>query len=216
MFSIKEAGLLIGLLLILSGFSKPKPKILIIGDSISIGYFPYVKKELSDAAVLTHNPGNAMYSGNGLKKIKQWLGNEKWDIIQFNWGLWDLAYRRPTTGNRLNRDKINGKVTHTTEEYAKNLDSLVKMLKTTHARLIFVTTTYVPESEPGRFTKDVKRYNQVAKKVMRENGVLINDIYAKSKRIHKKYGLGDDNVHYNEEGYKHLAEYIAGFLRKQF
>lgn len=76
-------------------------------------------------------------------------------------------------------------------------------------------STYVPESEPGRFTRDVKRYNVVAKKVMRENGVLINDIYANSKRIHKKYGLGDDNVHYNEEGYEHLARYIYRFLRKE-
>lgn len=159
-----KAGILMLLLCLLSGFSRPKPKVLIIGDSISIGYFPYVKKELSDVAVLTHNAGNAAYTGNGLHKIRQWLGKEKWDIIQFNWGLWDLAYRRPVPGNSLNRDKIKGKITHTTEEYAGNLDSLVKILKATHAKLIFVTTTYVPDQEPGRYTEDVEKYNKVAKK----------------------------------------------------
>lgn len=212
---MKAAGISMILLFLFSGFSRPKPKVLVIGDSISIGYFPYVKKELSDVALLTHNPGNAMYTGNGLREIKQWIGKEKWDIIQFNWGLWDLAYRRPTPEDRLNRDRINGKVTHTTEEYAKNLDSLVKILKATGAKLIFVTITYVPEQEPGRYTKDVKRYNEVAKRAMRANGVLINDIYTHSKKIHKKYGLGDDNVHYNEKGYKHLAQYIYRFLRKE-
>lgn len=212
---MKKSGIFMLFLFLFSGFSRPKPKVLIIGDSISIGYFPYVKQELSDVAVLTHNKGNAAYTGNGLHKIHQWLGKERWDIIQFNWGLWDLAYRLPVPGNSLNRDKIKGKITHTTEEYARNLDSLVQILKATHAKLIFVTTTYVPGQEPGRYTEDVGKYNKVAEKVMRKNGVLIHDIYARSKRIHKKYGLGADDVHYSREGYEHLAKYISAFLLKE-
>lgn len=212
---MKKAGILMILLFLFSGFSNPKPKVLIIGDSISIGYFPYVKKELSDVAVLTHNPGNAKFTENGLEKIRQWLGAEKWDVIQFNWGLWDLAYRMGEGKNRKGRDKKNGTLTATPEEYAENLDSLVQILKSTHARLIFVTTTYVPEHEPGRYTKDVKKYNEIAKKIMRANGVLINNIYAKSKKIHKKYGLGESNVHYTKKGYEHLARYVSRVLRKE-
>ena len=111
--------------------------------------------------------------------------------------------------------KADGKVTATVEEYAKNLDSLVQILKSTHARLIFVTTTYVPENEPGRFTKDPENYNRAAVQVMKANGVLVNDIYGKSKKIHKKYGLRANNVHYKPEGYKELAKYISRFLEKE-
>lgn len=202
-------------LFLLTGFSLPEPKVLIIGDSISIGYFPYIKDQLSDVAVLKHNRGNAEYTGYGLENIRQWIGNEKWDVIQFNWGLWDLAYRMGEGRNRKGLNKKNGTLTTTPAAYARNLDSLLKILRETHAKLIFVTTTYVPGNEPGRYTKDVKRYNKIAKRIMRANGVLINDIYAKSKKIHQKYGLGDKNVHYTKEGYKHLAKYVGGFLRKE-
>ena len=79
----------------LTSFSEKKPKILIIGDSISIGYTPFVKENLIEKAIVKHNPGNAQHSGTGLKKVKEWIGDEDWDIIQFNWGLWDLCYRHP-------------------------------------------------------------------------------------------------------------------------
>ncbi|HEX5552003.1 MAG TPA: SGNH/GDSL hydrolase family protein [Chitinophagaceae bacterium] len=212
---MKKTCILLVMVLLVSGFSKPKPKILIIGDSISIGYFPYVKEALSNVAILEHNPGNGKYTRNGLTKIHQWLGNEQWDVIQFNWGLWDLAYRQPTAKNKLALNKTDGRVTATPAEYARNLDSLVQILKDTHARLIFVTTSYVPEKEPGRYSKDVKRYNDIAKRIMKANGVAINDVYAKSKMIHKKYGRGDRNVHYTKVGYQRLAEYITGFLKKE-
>ena len=29
-------------------------------------------------------------------------------MIHFNWGIWDIAYRKPTPANRYNRDKVNG------------------------------------------------------------------------------------------------------------
>lgn len=212
---MEKVGVSILLVFLFSGFSNPKPKVLIIGDSISIGYFPYIKEELTDVAILTHNPGNAEYTGTGLKKVRQWLGTEKWDIIQFNWGLWDLAYRSPTANNPMTLNKKNGKVTSTPEEYARNLDSLVQILKGTHAKLIFVTTTYVPRKEPGRYTEDAKKYNKIAEKIMKANGVFVNDVYARSEKIHEKYGLGDKNVHYTKEGYRHLAKYITGFLRKE-
>jgi lysophospholipase L1-like esterase len=211
---MKKNSFIVLLAFLFMGFTPPKSRILIIGDSISIGYFPFVKETMSGKAVLVHNAGNAQNTGTGLKKIREWIGNEKWDIIQFNWGLWDLTHRNPTPGNPMRLDK-KGKVTFTPEEYGRNLDSLVKILKSTHAKLIFVTTTYVPEDEPGRFTADPKKYNKVAMKIMKANGVQVNDIYAASKKIHSRYGKGDNNVHYKPEGYKLLAERITRFLEKQ-
>jgi hypothetical protein len=66
------------------------PRVLLIGDSISGGYQKEVKRLLEGKAVVVKNPGNAEYTGTGLKKLHEWLGDEKWDVIHFNWGLWDM------------------------------------------------------------------------------------------------------------------------------
>lgn len=83
------------------------------------------------------------------------------------------------------------------------------------AKLVFVTTSYVPEEEGGRFKKDPIRYNAAAKKVMEKYGVVVHDVYNKSTPIHHKFGKGVDDVHYSEEGYRKLANLITDFLRKE-
>jgi lysophospholipase L1-like esterase len=212
---MKITLILFALVLLFTGFAPRKKKILIIGDSISIGYTPFVEQALADVAEVVHNKGNAEHTGTGLKNISEWLGNEDWDIIQFNWGLWDLAYRHPDSKFQGNRDKVKGSITHTPEQYRINLDSLVQILKKTDAKLIFVTTSYVPENEAGRFMKDPEIYNKIAKEVMKKNGIAVNDIFAKTKSTHKKYGKGSDDVHYTPEGYKKIATFIVRMLRKE-
>jgi lysophospholipase L1-like esterase len=204
------------LVIVLTASSAKKPKILIIGDSISIGYTPFVKKYFTDKAIVMHNPGNADHTGKGLQKIREYLGNEDWDIIQFNWGLHDLCYRHPESKSAGNRDKVHGRITFSVDEYKANLDSLVRIMKEiSDARLIFVTTTYVPECEPGRFAKDPIIYNKAAKEVMKKHSVLINDIYKKSISIHKKYGIGNDDVHYTDKGNENLSKLIIDFLENE-
>ena len=72
-----------------------KPNVLLIGDSISLGYTPHVVKMMQDEANVAHNKGNAQHSGTGVEKLEGWLGDTQWDVIHFNWGLWDLCYRHP-------------------------------------------------------------------------------------------------------------------------
>ncbi len=195
--------------------SKTPKKILIIGDSISIGYTPHVKELLGDRAIVVHNPGNAQHTGTGLEKVVEWIGDEDWDVIQFNWGLWDLAYRNPTVNNQGNRDKINGKVTFTPEQYQTNLDSLVRIIQSaSNARLLFVTTSYVPEGEAGRFVKDGEVYNQAALEVMDKFNIPITDLYQCSKEIHPDFGTASDNVHYTSLGYRQLAKKVIEGLSR--
>ncbi len=200
----------------LTPFSEKIPKILIIGDSISIGYTPFVKQCLVEKAIVEHNPGNAQHTGTGLKNIEEWIGDEDWDIIQFNWGLWDLCYRDQDSKVQGNRDKITGKITHSLETYRSNLDSLVKTIKQlSDAKLIFVTTSYVPEEEAGRFKEDALKYNEVAIEIMNKHNVLVNDIFKKSVGIHKRFGKGSDDVHYIRRGYEKLGKCISKFLSRE-
>jgi len=170
--------------LLFFGFIEKKPKVLIIGDSISLGYTPFVKQILAKKATVSHNKGNAQHSGYGLENIETWIQKDNYDIIQFNWGLWDLCYRHPDSKTQGNRDKINGTISYSLEEYEQNLEAIVKLLKEkTNAKLIFVTTSYVPKEELGRYEKDALKYNKVAKQVMKKYSVQVNDIYKKSKYI---------------------------------
>lgn len=203
------------ILLLLSCEPAKKSNVLIIGDSISIGYTPFVAENLIKEAIVVHNKGNAQHTGTGLKKIDEWLGDTDWDIVQFNWGLWDLAYRHEDAKTQGKRDKINGKVTFSVTEYAKNLEALVVKLKEkTNAKLIFVTTSYVPEGEAGRYVEDAVKYNAAALEIMEKYNILINDIYAQSKKIHSLHGTAPDNVHYTKEGSKELAKHITALLKK--
>lgn len=189
--------------------SENLPKVLIIGDSISIGYTPYVKELLKNKAVVRHNEGNAQHTGTGLEKLDLWIGETKWDVIHFNWGLWDLCYRQPDSKVYGNRDKVNGTLTTTLDQYEKNLNQLVIRLKKTGASLIWAHTTVVPEGEAGRFVGDDEKYNEAARKVMERHGVTINDLHALTKRFSSDLFVKPGDVHYTEEGYKKIAEQVA-------
>ena len=47
----------------------------------------------------------------------------------------------------------------------------------------------------------------VAKEVMKKHEVLVNDIYEESIAIHKKNGIGSDDVHYKELILTYLKKY---------
>jgi lysophospholipase L1-like esterase len=189
--------------------SNDLPNVLIIGDSISIGYTPYVQEALKGQANVVHNAGNAQHTGTGLQKLDEWLGNTKWDVIHFNWGLWDLCYRSEQSKVYGNRDKINGQVTFTPEEYGKNLEQLVMRLKQTSAKLIFATITHVPKGEAGRFYGDDKRYNKIAVRIMNKQNLQINKLNAISRKIHKTYKKEEGDVHFTPEGYELLAKEVV-------
>jgi hypothetical protein len=209
---MKKTSILFVLAVLVFGCSRGPEKVLIIGDSISIGYTPHVQEALSGKYTVVHNEGNAGNTGMGLENIHGWLGDEKWDMILFNWGLWDLCYRHPASKVQGNRDKINGTLTFTPEEYGQNLDSLVRILKATDARLMFVTTTFVPDGESGRFQGDERIYNAVAVELMSRHDIQVVDLNQFSYDIHSKFGKRENDVHYTVEGYKELANVIVGAI----
>lgn len=190
------------------------PKVLIIGDSISIGYTPAVIELLKGEADVERVKGNCGDTRAGLEKLKKtWLGDTKWDVIHFNWGLHDLCYRNPEAKEQGNRDKVKGTISVPLDQYEKNLDVLVGQLKETGAVLIWAATTVVPEDEAGRIVGDDIKYNAVAAKVMQKHGIAINDLHALSKGFAGKYSK-PGNVHYDQEGSGKLAEQVAASIRE--
>jgi acetyl esterase len=190
------------------------PRVLLIGDSISIGYTLPVRKLLTGKVNVHRIPTNARHTGIGLENINKWLGDGRWDVIHFNWGLHDLCYRSTDAKTPGRKDKVNGRLDLTFEEYQQNLLKLVKILKATGAELIWASTTPVPEGEPGRFKGDEIKYNKAAGKIMKENGVMINDLYAHVLPKLSQLQLPNGNVHFTDEGYNYLAEQVAASILK--
>lgn len=192
-----------------SGLQTDLPNVLIIGDSISLGYTPHVASLLENDALVVHHKGNAQHTGTGLNMLEEWLGETDWDVIQFNWGLWDLCYRHPDAKNQGNRDKINGTITTTLQQYEGNLEQLAVRLKETGAELIWANTTVVPEGEAGRFVGDDIRYNEVASRVMTKYDIAVTDLNTLTSQFAPDLFTAPGNVHFSQEGYMLIAEKVS-------
>ena len=195
------------------------PNVLILGDSISIGYTRKAREILTGKANVYRPtkgnvPDNCGDTTIGLNKIDAWLGRQKWDVIHFNWGLWDLCYRNPTSKEQGNRDKVGGKLSTTPEDYEKNLEQLVTRLEATGAKLIWASTTLVPDGEVGRFVGDDVKYNAIAARVMKKHGIVTDDLYALTKEFNGKFSLKSGDVHFTPEGSEKLAAQVAVTIEK--
>lgn len=181
------------------------PRVLLIGDSISIGYTLQVRAALAGKANVHRPPGNCSSTGYTLSKLEEWLGPGKWDVIHFNWGLHDA--KLPPEGVRHAPPDV----------YEKNLRQLVTRLKATGARLIWATTTPVPMGgnlAPNRRFDSVDKYNAIAAKVMGEFGVATNDLNAAIAPHVAKFGRPND-VHFSAEGSAFLAERVTRSVAAQ-
>ena len=94
------------------------------------------------------------------------------------------------------------------EDYEKNLDSLVRRLKKTNAKLIWRNTTPVPPGSKGRHVGDSIKYNAAAERVMIRHGIPTHDLFTPSRERMKEIML-PANVHYTKVGSKALAESVA-------
>ena len=195
-----------------TALGKELPRALILGDSISIGYTPHVRTLLQGKVNVSRPQANCGSTTTGLAAIDKWLGTAHWDVIHFNWGLHDLCYRHPDSKTQGNRDKVNGTQAVSPEQYEENLEKLVQRLQKTGARLIFATTTVVPDGEAGRVVGDDRRYNQIALRVMRKYSVEVNDLHALTSGFPADLFSGPGNVHFTTSGSQKLAAQVAAAI----
>ena len=185
------------------------PNVLLIGDSISIGYTVPTRDELAGEANLFRIPTNGGPTTKGLKNLDNWLGDRKWDVIHVNWGLHDLKYMNEN-GARVSPEE--GTIQVPPEEYSKNLGELFDRLQKTGAKLIWATTTPVPEGASGRVADDSIRYNKLAAEVLQDRPVAVDDLHAYALQ-HPELQRKKD-VHFTNDGSKALAKVVAEEIRK--
>lgn len=186
------------------------PRVLLIGDSISIGYTLTVRELLAGKANVHRIPVNGGPTTNGLKGIKEWLGDSKWDVIHFNWGLHDLKYIQDDPSKRTDPKAEGSHLQVALADYEKNLTELVKIMQGTGAKLIWCSTTPVPEGSDGRIMGDELKYNEAAARVMKAAGIPTDDLHAHAAA--KPDAQLPANVHYTPEGSRYLAEKVAAVI----
>lgn len=194
------------------------PNAFLYGDSISIGYTPHVRTLLTSKANVYRLPGNGGQSSKfipTMKRVLETMRDErlkdpwdfKWDVIHLNVGLHDLKY---VAGRELQVE--GGKQVHPVAEYEQNLRAIFDFLKQTEpdTRIVFATTTPVPaEGAPGFVPGNSERYNEVARRVLRDYPqVSVNDLYAHTRSHHEWY-IQPSNVHFGATGREAQAAQVA-------
>jgi len=175
------------------------PRVLLIGDSISMGYTIPTRRLLAGRANVHRIPANGGSTEVGMANLEKWLGKGKWDVIHFNWGLHDLTVLK------------DGSYLVSLDRYGKNLLELVKKLKGTGATLVWATTTPVPDADIAvlhRRTNDAIAYNRVAREIIENNGIVIDDLYAFALPRLTKVQI-PNNVHFTDGGSEELAKQAA-------
>ena len=191
---------------------KGLPRVLLIGDSISIGYTVPARNALRGKANVHRPLTNCGPTTRGLEGLSQWLGDTDWDVIHFNWGLHDLKYLGPDGENLTDpKDPKNHQQVPPTE-YEKNLRQLVSQLEKTNAVLIWRNTTPVPAGSKGRVEGDAAAYNNIAKQVMMEHGIEVHDMYGLVKPQMETLMLPNGNVHFTKEGSEKLGNNVADVI----
>lgn len=218
------------LLLLASGLQAAthQPRVLLIGDSIAGGYGAEVAKILAGSCVVVRGLGNAGTTAAALGPPKakpskspatdaagqvpdpaayatmlEWyLAHGPFQVIHCNWGLHDLKHGGiPIDDYRANLSKI--------------LDLIQASPQNPGARIIFATTTPVPErNRQGRIPAKVVEFNQAAVALMAERRVAVNDLYAVVHPHQEAWQLKDD-VHFGAEGCQGLAEAVAQAIRQE-
>lgn len=183
-------------------------KVLLFGDSICMGnegfgYSKYVKEQLQEIADLEIPADLTRFSAYFLRHLQDWVkelhAGTDVDIVHFNVGLWDVL-------------RINGQSPLTSlKEYENNLKKIAWQLKYyfPQAKLIFATTTPVNSNNQDysllRNNADIEEYNDVAVSVMKENNVVIDDLYSVAQQLKDEYV---DSVHFNKKGALCLAQSV--------
>lgn len=195
---------------------KNMKNILLLGDSIRQNYQEYVKNNMCQFANVYYPNDNGRFCSYTLRYLHEWIdmlsrhSRIEFDIVHFNCGLWDVL--------RLANDEIFTSET----EYEKLLKRIVYRIKylCPKAKIVFALTTEViePGFTPGinigqRKNDDIRRYNEIAKKVCAELQIDVNDLWSLSVSLPAE--AHSDDVHFETEaGIQALGNQVVCFLKK--
>lgn len=182
--------------------ARDRKRVLLIGDSISVGYRSAVHSRIKDRYYVSAiSTSKAVDNPNFVKEI-DFLAREEefeYEIVHFNNGLHGF---------------------HLSDaDYEKGYDAAVKSLRAAfpNARLMLALSTPIADPEdPSAYDEKnavVLRRNRVVEKIAAKYGLEVNDLYSVAD-AHPECRNPHDGYHYRQQGYDFLADQIASVLLK--
>ena len=168
--------------------------VLLLGDSIRLGYERYVAAML-DGVANVYTPGDV---NNGMAQfILRWVHEWKrrcnfpddLQLVHWNAGLWDVL-------RILDDDTLSSP-----EFYKDTLRRISQRLRLLfpNAKQVFALSTWVQEDlykgEYKRFNRDIELFNKIAVETLTPLGVEFNDLYTVAKTAPKE--CWSDLTHFN-------------------
>lgn len=190
-------------------------KVVLIGDSIRLGYDKYIKQNLSGIAEVYSPEENCKFAEYVLRYVHDWKISGEWpddvDVVHWNTGLWDAL--RLFDDEPLTPFDAYG-------YFIKRIDKRLRQLFP-KAKLIFATNTSVIEEGYGsgyakhfkRLNSEIREYNRVALEALKDTDTIINDLYTESEKATQE--CRSDMTHFNtEQGVKLIGGKVLKVICK--
>ncbi len=184
--------------------------IVLIGDSIRMGYQEKVRGQLADWANVWAPAENGGTSENVLAHLDEWALARRADVIHINCGLHDIVkqFDQNTAAVPLSA-------------YTQNVRAILTRLRSaTKATVVWALTTPVNQerhhrNKPfDRFATDVVAYNTAAAEISGELGIAVNDLFTVINSAGRDDFLLQDGVHFKPEGYALLGKSVAECIQR--
>lgn len=179
-------------------------KVTLLGDSIRMsGYgktVPNLLGEDFDVFQPNDNCRFAKYTLRGLFDWEQQMAGTK--IVHWNNGLWDIC-------------NLFGDGLFTSEsEYIENMLRIADILIAKYDKVIFATTTPVTAKNQYNKNSDIEKYNALIVPLLKEKGIIINDLYKLVSSDIDRFIKKEDNIHLTDDGIKVCAQQVADIIKE--
>ena len=192
-------------------------KVLLLGDSIRMGYDDYVKEMLEGKCEVYYDAAdNGRFAAYTLWQMNQLFRKYgPFDIVHWNNGYWDMNVEAPMQT-----------ALYPIEDYKYLLRRIAREIKKNGAKVIFALTTPVLDAGAAADNSGtgaeyisyddnwVRKYNAAACEVMKEENIPINDLYTLCRQD-KNYYKCEDMLHLTEEGYRACAEQSSKLILEE-
>jgi len=170
-------------------------KIVLVGDSIRLGYEKYVKEAFDGVAEVYSPAENCRFAQYVLRNFHEWKRKHEWpddvDVVHWNAGLWDtitLFEDGTLTPPDFYADTV------------RRIDKRIRMCYP-NAKVIFATSTHVQEDKylnkkkAARYNSDTAKFNRLAIEALEGTGTYIDDLFEVTEDAPES--AFSDMTHYN-------------------
>ena len=206
------------------------PRILLLGDSISGGYFPGVRQRLDGQGTVL---GETAFTGQGKAAYRFYTSpaalregglatflaeRGPFDIVHFNMGIHEFAW--VNAPNYLKGKKLTeadpAHVKTEADAYAARLRDVVALIRKAGAVPVFATSTATKAdgviAHFPYYLSNCQAFNAAAERTMRELDVRVVDIYGLIQPRIEEF-ISGDLIHFKPEASAEMATLIAAQLR---